>query len=72
MSTQGEWFEESRGKASTADEVRAARWAQESAEATLHEVVREAAAAGVSERDLAEASGISRTKVRRIIGREKP
>lgn len=70
MSTQGEWFEESRGKASTAEEVHAARVTRENAEAALHERIREAAAEGVSERRLAEASGISRMTVRRIIGRD--
>ena len=49
-----------------------ARFAWKRAEVALHERIREAAAAGVSERDLAEVSGISRTKVRSILGREKP
>ena len=52
--------------------VLGAREMREDAEVRLYERIREAAAEGVSERDLAEASGISRTKVRRIIGREKP
>ena len=47
-----------------------ARFVWKRAEVALHERIREAAAAGVSERDIAEVSGISRTKVRRIIGRE--
>ena len=47
-----------------------ARFAWKRAEVALHERIREAAAAGMSERDIAELSGISRTKVRRIIGRD--
>lgn len=54
----------------TAEEVHAARVTWKVAEAALHERIREAAEAGISERRLAEASGISRMKVRRIIGRE--
>ena len=57
-------------KAVRVGQVRAAQWAVERAETRLHERIREAAAAGVSERRLAEASGISRMKVRRIIGRD--
>ena len=53
-------------------QVRDARVWVECAEVALRQRIRYAAAAGVSERRLAEASGISRTKVRRIIGREKP
>ena len=51
-------------------EVRDAQWRLERVEVRLRERVREAAAVGVSERDLAEASGLSRAKVRRIIGRD--
>ena len=51
------------------DRVRSARAARERAEFTLHERIREAAAEGVSERRLAEASGISRMTVRRVLGK---
>lgn len=57
-------------KASAVTEVLDARFVWKGAESVLHERIREAAAAGVSERDLAAAAGISRTKVRRIIGRD--
>lgn len=57
-------------KAHAANEVLEARFVWKRAEVDLHERIREAAAAGVSERRLAEATGISRTKVRRIIGRD--
>lgn len=53
-------------------EVVEARFAWKRAEAALQQRILEAAAAGVSERELAQASGISRATVRRIIGREKP
>lgn len=63
-------FAEAWEKSSLVAPVLEARFVWKRAEVALHERIREAAAAGVSERDIAEVSGISRTKVRRIIGRD--
>lgn len=50
--------------------LREVRRKEERARAELEHGLRECAAAGVSERMLAEASGLARMTVRRIIGRE--
>ena len=52
--------------------LREVRRKEERARAELEHGLRECAAAGISERALAEASGLARATVRRIIGRERP